>query len=194
MLERLIAPLCAIAVRIYPLSPGQRVLDLGCGTGAHLECYVEAGCVVAGVDTSEAMLGRAHLRLGDQADLRYGDAACLPFPDASFDLVTATLMLHELTEETRYAVVREVLRVLAPDGRLLVTDFHTGPLRPPKGWLWRAFAVGAEVLAWHLNRSWAFLRAGGVPAMAARHGLDVERVKVVSAGNIGLYLLRRPSA
>lgn len=74
MLERLIAPLCAIAVRVYPLSPGQRVLDLGCGTGAHLECHVEAGCVVAGVDTSEAMLGRAHVRLGDRADLRHGDA------------------------------------------------------------------------------------------------------------------------
>ena len=67
--------------------------------------------------------------------------------------------------------------MLAPDGRLLVTDFHTGPLRPPKGWLWRAFAVGAELLAWHLNRSWAFLRAGGVPAMAARHGLDVKQAR-----------------
>ena len=84
--------------------------------------------------------------------------------------------------------------MLAPDGRLLVTDFHTSPLRSPKGWLWRAFAVGAEVLAWHLNRSWVFLRAGGVPAMAARHGLAVEQVKVVSGGNIGLYLLRRPTA
>ena len=127
MLEPIVAPLRAIALRVYPQSPGLRVLDLGCGTGAHLERYLEAGCVVAGVDTSEAMLARARLRLGDRADLRHGDAAHLPFPDASFDLVTATLMLHELTEETRDAVVREVLRVLAPDGRLLVTDFHTGP-------------------------------------------------------------------
>ena len=101
------------------------------------------------------------MRLGDRADLRYGDAAHLPFPDASVDLVTATLMLHELTGETRDAVLREVLRVLAQDGRLLVTDFHTGPLRFPTGWLWRALSVGAELLAWHLNRSWAFLNAGG---------------------------------
>ncbi len=63
----------------------------------------------------------------------------------------------------------------APDGRLLVTDFHVGPLRPPKGWLWRAFSVGAEVFARYLHRSWAFLRSGGVPAMAARHELDVEQ-------------------
>ena len=56
------------------------------------------------------MLGRAHLRLGDRADLRHGDAAHLPFPDASMDLVTATLMLHELTEEDRDAVLREVPR------------------------------------------------------------------------------------
>ena len=91
-------------------------------------------------------------------------------------------------------VVREVLRVRAPDGRLLVTDLHVGPLRPPKGSLLRAFSVGAELLAWLLNRSWAFLRAGGVPAMAARHGLDVEQAKVVAGRNIGLYLLRRPSA
>ena len=49
-LERLIAPLRVIALRVYPPSPGLRVLDLGCGTGAHLERYHEAGCVVAGVD------------------------------------------------------------------------------------------------------------------------------------------------
>ena len=61
-------------------------------------------------------------------------------------------------------------------------------------WLWRAFADRAEVLASHLNRSWALLRAGGVPAVAARHGLDVEQARVVSGGNIGLYLLRRPTA
>ena len=170
------------------------MLDLGCGTGAHLERYLEAGCVVAGVDTSEAMLGRARARLGDQADLRHADAAQLPFPDTSMDLVTATLVLHELTEADRDAVIREVVRVLTPDGRLLVTDFHVGPLRPPMGWLSRAFSVSAEILARHLNRSWAFLRSGGVPAMATRHGLAVEQGRVVAGGNIGLYLLRRPRA
>ena len=90
-------------------------------------------------------------------------------------------------------VVPEALRARA--GRAAAR--HRLPRRPAaatEGWLWHAFSVGAEVLAWHLNRSWAFLRSGGVPAMAARHGLDVEQAKVVSGGNIGLHLLRRLAA
>jgi hypothetical protein len=68
---------------------------------------------------------------------------------------------------------REVLRLLPLDGPL-VTDLRVGPLRPPKGWLWRAFTGTAELLAWHLHRAWAFLRSG-VPAMATRHRLTSSR-------------------
>ena len=95
-LEPLNAPLREIAVRVSGVGGGSRVLDVGCGTGTQLERYLAAGCDVSGIDTSPAMLARARERLGSAADLRLADAQRIPFEDAMFDVVTATLVLHEL--------------------------------------------------------------------------------------------------
>ena len=188
-LEPLNSSLRDIAVHLCPPEPGWRILDVGCGTGAQLQRYLKVGCSVAGVDRSPAMLARAKQRLGDAVDLRLGDAARLPFPDASVELVTATLMLHELRPADRQLVGTEMVRVLAPGGRLLVTDFHVGARRFPRGWTLRGISVVAELIAGHLDRSRAFLAEGGIPAMADRLGLRVDRTKVVAGGNLALYLL-----
>jgi ubiquinone/menaquinone biosynthesis C-methylase UbiE len=164
-------------------------LDVGCGTGVQLQRYAAAGCVVAGVDLSPAMLARAEHRLGGGADLQLGSAEHLPYATASFDLVLATLMLHELSAGQRDAVAREMLRVVAPGGKLLITDFHPGPWSFPKGWAYRAVSVIAESIARHLDRSRAFLADGGVPALAERLGATIERTKIVAGGNLGLYVL-----
>lgn len=165
------------------------MLDDGCGTGAQLERYVAAHCDVSGIDVSPAMFGRARKRLGEAVDLRLGDTQRLPFDDGMFDLVTATLVLHELAPGTRDVVVKEMLRVLMDDGRLLVVDFHVGPLRVPKGWAMRGLSVAAELTARHLEHSRAFPAEGGVPGLAQRLGVKVERTKVVAGGNMALYLL-----
>jgi ubiquinone/menaquinone biosynthesis C-methylase UbiE len=144
---------------------------------------------VSGIDTSQAMLERARSRLGADADLRQVSAESLPYEDATFDLVVASLMLHELTPLARDTVVREMLRVVAPTGRLLVIEFHPGPWRMPKGWFYRAFSVIAESVAGHRDRSAAFLAEGGVPGLAARLGVPIERAKVVAGGNMALYVL-----
>lgn len=190
-LEPLNAPLREIAVRISGVTRGSRVLDVGCGTGTQLARYVAAGCDVAGIDTSEAMLSRARERLGPAVDLRRADAERIPFDDASFDVVTATLVLHELTPLKREAVAEEMVRVLADSGRLLVIDFAPGPLRGLKGRVLRAFSVVAELAARHLRRSRAFLADGGVPGFAAILGLEVQHAKPVAGGNLGVYVLTR---
>lgn len=189
VLEPLNAPLRDIAVRLVAPRAGLRVLDVGCGTGTQLQRYVDAGCEVAGVDASPAMLDRARARLGEDADLRLADAEHLPFEDRSFDIVTATLVLHELTPEARSRVAREMRRVLRDGGRVVVVDFHVGPLRPPKGWAMRAFSVLAEFVARHLDRSRAFLAEGGVPGLAERLDMNLERTKVVAGGNMAVYLM-----
>ncbi len=193
VLEPLNAPLRDIAVRMAAPRPGMRVLDVGCGTGAQLERYLAAGCHVVGVDTSPAMLARARRRLEDRAELREADAQSLPFDDGSFSLVTATLALHEMTPQVRVGAVEEMVRVLDDGGRLLFVDFHPGPARGVKGRAIRLFTLLAESIARHRDRSQEFLAAGGVPGLAADLGLQVERTKVVSGGNIGLYLLKRSS-
>jgi ubiquinone/menaquinone biosynthesis C-methylase UbiE len=190
VMERVNGPLRGIGLRMHPPQPGMRVLDIGCGNGSLLALYADAGCSVAGVDTSPSMLARARRRLGERADIREASATSLPYADGSFDLVTASLMLHELTSADRAAAIAEMARVAAADGRLLITDFATGPKVGLRGHATRWFAVLAERLARHFDRSQAFLAEGAVPALATRHGLTVEKSKVVAGGNVGLYLMR----
>lgn len=191
LLERFNAPLREIGLRLVPPREGMRVLDIGCGTGVQLQRYERSGCRISGIDQSPAMLARARQRLSGDADLTHGSAESLPYPDGQFDLVLASLVLHELTPESRAAVLAEARRVLAADGKILVTDFHPGPRSFPKGRLYRALSVVAETIARHRDRSNAFLQAGGIPAIAAGNGLNVERRKVVSGGNMALYVLSR---
>jgi ubiquinone/menaquinone biosynthesis C-methylase UbiE len=189
VMEPLNAPLRDIVLRLTPPQQGLRVLDVGCGTGVQLERYRAAGCTVSGVDLSPAMLERARERLGADADLRLESAAALPYADSEFDVVLATLSLHEMDAATREAAIREMSRVLAPDGRVVITDFHPGPRTMPKGWFYRAISIVAETVARHRDRSDAFLAAGGIPTLASPLGLSIERTKVVSGGNLALYVL-----
>lgn len=193
IMEPLNSPLRDIGMRLVPPHEGMRVLDVGCGTGAQLLRYQRAKCHVYGIDASAAMLARARKRLAPNSDLRHGSAESLPYPDDLFDLVIASLVLHELEAMVRERVMIEMIRVLAPDGRILVTDFHPGPWTVPKGWFYRCLSVIAESVARHRDRSRAFIGSGGMPALAARVGLSIERTRVVSGGNMALYVLCQPA-
>ncbi|WP_449349827.1 class I SAM-dependent methyltransferase [Streptomyces shaanxiensis] len=105
------------------IRPGQRVLDMGCGTGRFTVPMAELGADVTGLDLSRAMLDMARDKLsaqGLEADLREGDMAALPFPDESFDVVTSMLALMHIPLQDRPAVFAEVRRVLRPGGRMLL--------------------------------------------------------------------------
>ncbi|GMQ94444.1 MAG: class I SAM-dependent methyltransferase [Acidimicrobiia bacterium] len=191
LLEPVNAPLRAIGLKLFPPDESMRVLDVGCGTGAHLEAYVESGATCSGIDLSPAMLEQARSRLGDRAELRVGDAAALPYDEASFDLVFTSLFLHELDDATRTGVLSEMARVVRPDGRILVIDYRTGSLRT-KGRVTRAISTVAERIAGRDHyRNWrTYLRSGGIPAMISGIGLDIDREKIVAGGNLALWLLR----
>src|SRR5918992_6412987 len=75
------------AIRRVGLGAGQRVLDIGCGTGVFLRLVTERGALPFGTDASEALLELARNRVPD-AELRLGDMQFLPYGDDSFDLVT----------------------------------------------------------------------------------------------------------
>lgn len=112
---------------------GERVLDVGCGTGALLAAARDAvggpgspgaGGVAVGADLTVAMLAVARARLGPGVPLGplvAADALALPFADAAFDAVVSASALHYWPSAA--AGVAECARVLRPGGRLVVTDW-----------------------------------------------------------------------
>jgi 2-polyprenyl-3-methyl-5-hydroxy-6-metoxy-1,4-benzoquinol methylase len=96
---------------------GDSVLEVGCGGGHVLERF--AGCTRVGVDLSAAMLERARRRLGDEVRFFRAAAEDLPFAAASFDVVVCTEVLEHTRDPRR--VVAELMRVAAPDGRVVVS-------------------------------------------------------------------------
>ena len=105
------------------LGPGDgRCLDLGCGTGLHIETTAALGWRVTGVDVSADQLRRARARVADDVELVQADASTLPFEDAAFDAVVS--MFTHTDVDDFAALVREGVRVLRPGGRLVYAGLH----------------------------------------------------------------------
>src|SRR5262245_43047178 len=110
------------------LQSGDAVLDVGCGTGTLL---IEAAKRVGpsgsthGLDRSTEMVAHARRKAAAQgvtASFVEGSADCLAFPDASFEVVFCTLMLHHLPASMQMATIVEMRRVLRPGGRMVIVD------------------------------------------------------------------------
>lgn len=109
---------------LLPLVPEHaRIADLGCGTGSLSVLLAEAGHEVSGLDFSARMVGAAQAKAataGVAATFTTGDAAHPPYPAASFDVVLARHVLWALPDPA--AAVREWVRLLRPDGILLLVE------------------------------------------------------------------------
>lgn len=114
------------------INDGERVLDVGCGTGALAlvaATQVGANGRVAGLDASPAMVeavGRKAVRRDLRVEARVGVAERLPYDIGSFSAVTCALMVHHLPVDLRPVAFAEMARVLRPDGRLVVADISPG--------------------------------------------------------------------
>lgn len=113
------------------LRPGDRALDLACGTGLnfpHLCELVGEGGQVVGVDLSPGMLDIARRLIAARGwknvETREADAAQLPFPDESFDQVICSFALNIIPDYVQ--AIREVKRVLVPSGRSVSLEMHLG--------------------------------------------------------------------
>lgn len=179
-------------VRMFIPPRGGSVLDVGCGTGQHLELYQRFGCRLYGIDTSQSMLEVARARLGESADLRLADASTMPYQADFFDLVICMLALHEMDEQIRRSVIAEIRRVVKSDGRILLIDFHAGNPRPFKGWFSKLVILASEISAGrrHFRNYRHFMSVGGLPSVIEQGIMAIEKAKIVGENTLALYLLR----
>lgn len=112
--SRLVEPLLDAA----GIDRGMRVLDVATGPGYVAAKAAERGAATIGIDNAEAMLSIAS-RLHPQLEFRRANVESLPFPDGSFDAVVGNFILLHLGRPER--AVEELVRVLAPGGRLALT-------------------------------------------------------------------------
>jgi ubiquinone/menaquinone biosynthesis C-methylase UbiE len=106
LLDRLSSELI---VRLLRPQKGERILDIGCGTGNHLLLFYRSGLDITGIDASPYMLDIARSRLGSKACLKIGRAEDLPFEDNEFDLATLIITLEFVDDPL--AALREAGRV-----------------------------------------------------------------------------------
>ncbi|MEV6428614.1 demethylmenaquinone methyltransferase [Nocardia sp. NPDC051463] len=104
--------------------PGERVLDLAAGTGISTLDLAKSGAWCLAADFSQGMLAAGKFR---DVPMVAADATALPFADNSFDAVTISYGLRNISESEQ--ALREMLRVTKPGGRLLVCEFST-PIVP----------------------------------------------------------------
>jgi ubiquinone/menaquinone biosynthesis C-methylase UbiE len=173
-------------------APGQRILDLGCGTGT-LALQVkrrQPAAEVVGLDADPEMLAQARdkaERAGVVLELTEGYSTELPHEDASFDRVLSTLFFHHLDPEPKRVTAKEIARVLRPGGELHVADWG-----PPSDLAMRVAFQGIRLLDGFSNTAENY--RGELPAIFEEAGLaaaqETDRLRTVF-GSLVLYRAER---
>lgn len=194
---RFLTPLYDIAVRLTgfgekfrqrvmaatPIPKTGRVLDIGSGTGTMTRLLKQRApsAAVHGVDPDPEILAIAQRKAQqEKLDIAYahGTAQRLPFPDQHFDLVTSSLMFHHLRREAKEAMLREVLRVLKPRGKFVLTDFGKPKhkLLMPFAWFIAYVEYGRENIR------------GEIPAMLKSAGFRNIQTKQRPRYNVDIWI------
>jgi len=159
-------------LEVAALRPGERVLDVACGTGVATRLamkHVGPGGRIAGLDVNPGMLAVARSVTSPDTSIEWheGSAESIPLPDGSMDAVLCSLGMQFVPDKS--AALREMHRVLAPGGRVVMNG--VGPTPPP-------LAILGRALAEHVNP-----QAGGfVEQVFSLHDQRELEALVTSAG------------
>jgi SAM-dependent methyltransferase len=180
-------------LRQAEIQAGQRVLDLGCGTGT-LATMVKCSYPTAEVfrlDADAETLKLAHAktaRVGLEVQLDQGLASALPYAAASFDRVLSNLFFHHLLDEVKDQAILEVRRILRPGG-----EFHIADWGKPTGTVMRLAFLGIQLLDGFATTRDSV--RGVLPDILSLAGFDaVELTRNYSTifGTLALYRARKP--
>jgi demethylmenaquinone methyltransferase/2-methoxy-6-polyprenyl-1,4-benzoquinol methylase/phosphoethanolamine N-methyltransferase len=169
-------------VALAAITPGQRVLDVGCGPGRlAIVAAAAAGPTseVCGIDPAPEMIERARrnaARAGVTISLDVGVVEALPYDADHFDVVLSTLMLHHLPDDVKRRGLAEIRRVLRPGGRVVAVDFGA----TPRG------GIGHLLCVLRLQTGWD--HAERLRGMLGATGFDA--VEIGPAGSRGLAFIR----
>jgi ubiquinone/menaquinone biosynthesis C-methylase UbiE len=171
-------------IQMAHLKPGERVLDVGCGTGtlaiaAKRRCG--ASSAVSGIDASSEMIARAKkkaVNAGVEIDLQVAICEALPFQTGSFDVAFSTMMLHHLGAKARRECANEIRRVLTPGGRWFVVDFE-GPARH----------AGGILSLFHRH---GHIKPGALSALVSEAGLNLIDKGPLGFRNLHFVLAESP--
>jgi ubiquinone/menaquinone biosynthesis C-methylase UbiE len=175
------------------LRPGERVLDVGCGSGVvtrDVAARIRPGGRVVGLDPNRAFLVVARELAGaagvlEDVEFRHGDARALPFGDAEFDAALAVTALSHVPEGER--AIPEMARVVRPGGRVGVFDLDTDSLiiaHPDRGMTRRMVAAHSDN---GVTNGWLGRRLPGLFGAAGLERIEVRAFTPLERDPRGFY-------
>lgn len=165
-----------LALQGLTICPETQVLDLCCGSGQATGVLVQYSQNVTGLDASPLSLERARQNV-PQAQYVEAFAEEIPFSDNHFDLIHTSVALHEMEPGQRQQIIREVYRILKPDGVFALVDFHA-----PNNWLfWPGLSL--FLLLFETETAWQLLKTDLV-GLLQEEGFGVCERKLYAGGSL----------
>ncbi|MBD2037517.1 class I SAM-dependent methyltransferase [Leptolyngbya sp. FACHB-321] len=174
-----------LALEGVAIAPETSVLDLCCGSGQATKFLVERSCHVTGLDASPLSLQRAQKNV-PQANYVEAFAEAMPFPDNQFDVVHTSVALHEMESQQLQQILKEVHRVLRPDGVFTLVDFHkpTNPLFVP--------GLSLFLLLFETETAWTLINSDLVTLLETA-GFQLVRQTLHAGGSLQVIQVKKRS-
>ncbi len=179
------------------ISSGQRVLDIGCGTGALTLRVARRGARVKGIDVNAQMLEIAERRvreagLAGRVELaEMGVAELDQEANESFDAVTSGLCLSELTDDELTYTLRQVSRILRPGGLLLVAD-EVRPTTVTRRWLHGLIRLPLSMITYLITQQTSHA-VSNLPERVTAVGLALVSIHSSALGSFCMIVARKPT-